>query len=283
MSTDGEPKEHGTHRLLNAISFVRVTSSPHYNFACTLALALVITAGITETLDPTAYGKFGLEANWTLPPRLGWWCMEFPVTVSFLYFYFVQGGPQSHELVPRICAAIFCMHYCYRGWIYPYLLRPHPGAQSNFSLLPALGGWLVTVTHGYLNARWFAEHGKHLRRSWHRHPCFVLGLILYLTGFVALVYHDNIMRDLRPCPGGERYCIPRGGLFEYATQAVYFCELWAWLGFLLMSCGPNGAFIFLVSLANLVPRSISSHEWYLRKFGEDYASLNRRYLVPFVW
>jgi hypothetical protein len=30
---------------------------------------------------------------------------------------------------------------------------PHPGARSNFSLMPALGGWLVTITHGYLNGR----------------------------------------------------------------------------------------------------------------------------------
>lgn len=30
---------------------------------------------------------------------------------------------------------------------------PHPGSRSNFSLMPALGGWLVTITHGYLNGR----------------------------------------------------------------------------------------------------------------------------------
>ena len=61
-----------------------------------------------------------------------------------------------------------CLHYGYRGWLYPYLLRPHPGSR-NFSLLPAIGGALVTVTHGYLNARWFAEHGQHLAsRRWLR-------------------------------------------------------------------------------------------------------------------
>ena len=32
-------------------------------------------------------------------------------------------------------------------------------------------------------------------------------------------------------------------------------RLWTWLGFFLMSWGPNGLFIFLVSCANLIPRS----------------------------
>ncbi|CAJ1458219.1 unnamed protein product [Effrenium voratum] len=161
-----------------------------------------------------------------------------------------------------------CLHYSYRGWVYPYLLRPHPGARSNFSLLPAVGGWMVTVTHGCLNGRWFAEHGDHLTNSWLRSFRFRFGLLVYLTGFASLVYHDHLMRELRSSPG-PRYRIPHGGLFEYATQAVYFCELWAWLGFFLISWGPNGLFIFCVSLANLAPRAAASHHWYLDKFGAE--------------
>jgi len=280
---EGENKEHGLTKIVSKLAFVKVSSSPSYNLACSWALCMVVVAGITETVDPTAYGKFGGEAHFSLPPRIGWWIMELPVTLSFVYFFFVRNGPQSRQPVPRFCAMLMCMHYAYRGWIYPLLLRSHPGARSNFSYLPAFGGSMITITHGYLNARWFAEHGKHLRQSWLRNPCFIVGLITYLSGFTALVYHDYIMRELRPCPGGQRYCIPRGGLFEYSTQAVYFCEIWAWLGFFLVSFGPNGAFILLVSLANLVPRSVSSHRWYIEKFGAQYENLNRTMLIPFVW
>jgi len=272
-----------TRGMVHKIALVRSSASPHFNLVCTFALFLVLVAGCAEMSQPTAYGKFGNEGTFSLPPRLGWWCMELPVTLSFLFFFFVRGGVQSQRLVPRICAALMCMHYTYRGWVYPLLLHVHAGASSNFSLLPALGGWLVTIVHGYLNAKWFAEHGKHLTREWLRSPWFIVGVVVYLSGFAALVHHDNIMRNLRPCPGGSRYCIPRGGLFEYCTQAVYFCELWAWFGFFLVSRGPNGAFIFLVSLANLVPRAATSHKWYLDKFGEEYAVLGRKCLVPFVW
>ena len=64
---------------------------------------------------------------------------------------------------------VMCLHYSYRGWIYPYLLRPHPGAHSNFSLMPALGGWMVTITHGYLNGRQIRWQQKGLDpfKGWH--------------------------------------------------------------------------------------------------------------------
>mmetsp|Transcript_12944 Transcript_12944/g.24450 ORF Transcript_12944/g.24450 Transcript_12944/m.24450 type:complete len:282 (+) Transcript_12944:84-929(+) len=260
----------------------RICNATEYNLVCVWAAALVAITGITESLSSTAYGKFGESATLSVPPQLGWWLMELPVTISFLYFFFGRPGPQKHLLVPRICAMVMCVHYTYRGWIYPYLLRPHPGARNNFSLAPAVGGWLVTITHGYLNARWFAEHGTHLKTSWLRDPRFIAGSLLYVSGFVALVYHDYLMRELRSTPG-PRYRIPKGGLFEFATQAVYFCELWTWLGFFLLSWGPNGLFILSVSLANLVPRAVASHAWYLQKFGSEYSELRRQRLVPFLW
>ncbi|CAK9040333.1 unnamed protein product [Durusdinium trenchii] len=265
------------------LALVRISPSTNFNLLCTWAALLVLITGLAECSSSTAYGKFGNESLFSVPPRVGWWLMELPVTISFLYSFFYLPGPQKQALAPRICAAVMCLHYSYRGWIYPYLLRPHPGARSNFSLMPALGGWLVTITHGYLNGRWFAEFGLHLgRKKWLSDVRFLLGLLLYFSGFIALVYHDYLMRELRSSPG-PRYRIPHGGLFDYATQAVYFCELWTWLGFFLMSWGPNGLFIFLVSCANLIPRSVASHQWYVKTFGQEYEQLQRAFLVPFIW
>ena len=178
-------------------------------------------------------------------------------------------------------ATVMCGHYLYRGWYYPFNIVSAPGKLSSFSLLPAVGGWIVTAIHGYLNAKWYAEHGKHLNRRWLKDPRFWIGLVMYYSGFFMLVWHDNIMRNLRSTPG-PRYRIPYGGLFDYATSAHYFVELWTWLGFAILSWGPNGLFIFFVSLFNLVPRAVSNHNWYLEKFGDDYPT-DRAYLVPFVW
>jgi len=273
---------YATDRLTDWVGILGVHNASEYTLVCIWAACLVLITCVTEMTSSTAYGKFGEAATFSVPPQVGWWLMELPVTLSFGFFFFHRPGPQQKALVPRICAAVMCMHYAYRGWIYPYLLRPHPGARNNFSLVPALGGSLVTITHGYLNARWFAEHGRHLKRSWLKDPRFIVGALLYISGFITLVYHDYLMRELRASPG-PRYRIPRGGLFEYATQAVYFCELWTWLGFFLLSWGPNGLFILGVSLANLVPRSVATHRWYLQHFGSEYEQLGRSYLIPFIW
>ena len=280
--------------------------------AKTLAVALVAVTTITEHVSSTAYGKFGLDAAvMTVPPRIGWWLMELPVTVTFIYTFFVVGGPQAGQPIPRFLAAVMCVHYSYRGWIFPYMIRAAPGATSNFSLVPAVGGWVVTVLHGYLNGAWFSTHGTHLRgTTWLRDPRFIAGIAIYVVGLAQIVRHDTIMRELRyrhfdamfifcdwalrhhathnhavraagrghlgPCPSspltdafvpifnaldcslrstpGPRYRIPHGGTFDEVTCAHYFWELVAWLGFWLMSSGPNGLFILLVSVSNLVPR-----------------------------
>ena len=91
----------------------------------------------------------------------------------------------------------------------------------------------------------------------------------------------TVPTDTPPIAQPTNCVVPTGGLFEYATAASYFAELWTWAGFAIMSWGPNGAFIFLVSLVNLVPRAAATHAWYLEQF-PDYPP-ERKYLVTFVW
>jgi len=104
---------------------------------------------------------------------------------------------------------------------------------------------------------------------------------MYFTGLMSLIWHDKIVRDLRT-EDGPRYKIPHGGLFEYVTCAQYTVELWAWFGFFLMSWGPNGLFIFLVSCVNLIPRASLTTEWYIKNFGDEYPS-DRKHIIPFLY
>ena len=246
-----------------------------------IAAALVVFGGIAETISPTAYGRFGGK-GFPIDPRLGWWLMEAPCTFVFIYSFWIRGGSQSKSLVPRILAVVFCGHYLYRGWIFPLSIRVY-GNTKNFSLPTAIMAWIVTTVHAELNARWYGSRGKHLNNAWLRSARFWIGLALYYSGLAMLVWHDNIMRNLRPCPNGARYCIPHGGLFDYATAAHYFVELWTWTGFAILSWGPNGLFILCMSLANLVTRAYRTHMWYEDKFGAAYTDLDRKNLIPFVW
>ena len=145
----------------------------------------------------------------------------------------------------------------------PFLSSAPPPSHLCLPLPP--GSWFVTSVHATLSAKWFTTHGKHLAAGggtgWFKSWQFRLGGFMYYTGLAATIYHDHLQRTLRPCPGGARYCIPHGGLFEYVTAGNYLAELWMWMGFAIMSWGPNGAFIFLVSLVNLTPRSAATHQW----------------------
>jgi|TARA_B110000090_G_scaffold130658_1_gene144047 hypothetical protein len=271
------------------------TTSLFFNRICTLAAAMVLVSALAEVSASTPYGRFGNPGQGILTvaidSRLGWFLMELPCSLVFVYQFFYVGGAQSKKPMPRFFAFMFCCHYLYRGWVFPYMLNVHPGSK-NFDVGIAFGSWSVTVLHGYLNAKWYAEHGTHLvapvkrkkskKTFWSSDIRFRVGICMYYSGFISTIYHDHLMRTLRPCEGGARYCIPHGGLFEYVTMGAYLSELWCWLGFAIASFGPNGAFIFLVSLVNLVPRSHATHSWYLNKFPE-YQELGRARLVPGLW
>lgn len=162
----------------------------------------------------------------------------------------------------------------------------HPDSKSGFSLVTAVGGWIVTIMHGYLNAKWIGKYGKRFRNgtAYLKSPRFWIGLVVYYTGFALIFQCDQVMRDIRSNPLAKRYEIPHGGLWDYSTSGNYLAELICWLGFwIVMDFGPNGAFIFTVSLFNLVPRSHTNYEWYVQKFGDEFTSLHRAKLVPGVW
>ncbi|GBG30433.1 3-oxo-5-alpha-steroid 4-dehydrogenase 1 [Hondaea fermentalgiana] len=271
---------HQVTRLKRRLTLVRLTENDHFNLVLTWAIFVVAVSFAAENWSNTAYGRFGGNAYIAVNPRLGWFLLEFPVTCTFVYFFFVKGGSQSKEAVPRFMACIMLLHYAYRNFAFPYLIRVH-GESKNFSLVPALGGVLVTVTHGYLNAKWFAEYGRHLNQRWLRDPRFWIGLLVYLSGLAMIIWHDKIVRDLRADPNAPRYQIPHGGFFEYVTCAQYFVELWAFAGFAILSWGPNGAFVLAVSMANLVPRAPAITAWYEEKFGDAYP--DRNHIFPGIY
>lgn len=256
-----------------------------------LAIALFVLTGVK---NKAPYGKFANKGlgSVQLDPRFGWWLMELPATLSFLYHYFkpdpdgdrkteeerkVGRGPSRN--MGSLLSAIFIVHYLNRGWFFPLNIRVDPGAKASFSLGNSAIGALITGLHGYLHARMFRTHGTHLSDRWFSDPRFLVGIVMYEFGFWATVHSEWVMRNLRR-PGAPRYSIPRGGLFEYVTSAQYFGELTAFLGLTLSTWSLPSFAIFLISTFNLVPRAFQNHEWYLTKFGEEYARLNRRVIVP---
>lgn len=218
-----------------------------------------------------------------LNPRLGWFLMELPATLSFVYFYFQ--GPNAWEPLPLVFAGLFGMHYLNRGFYFPYNIRiADKSAKQNYSLVVVVMGWVVTALHGYISARWYSELNRQLLEPEYflTRPYFIVGFVIYEFGFWCTVHSEAIVRNLRTgAPGEAKYKIPRGGGFEYVTNAPYFFELTAWFGFGLMTLNPGGLVIFLISSANLVPRAFTVHAWYKEKFRDEYPK-QRRVIVPFL-
>lgn len=244
-------------------------------------VALIIIGGLVM---PAPYGRFASDKmGFSVSPQWGWFLMELPATLSFLFFYFQ--GEHRFETVPLLFLGIWLMHYSNRGFIFPYLMRVAKGAKSSFGILVVVAGWFVTAMHGYLNAVFISQLSTHLTDAWLTDPRFIVGISIYLFGFTMNIYSDAIIRNLRSKEevqrGDKIYRIPQGGLFKYVTNPSYLTELISFTGFAIATWSMGAVFVLLVSAANLIPRAFQVHKWYKEKFGEEYPK-ERKVLIPFI-
>ena len=260
--------------LMSAEGYTTILTGS-FIFACLIALGSLVSKA--------PYGRIGSGSNGTsLSPRMGWFLMELPATLSFLWFY--VHGKNATQLVPLIFLGVWLVHYGNRGFIFPLLMRVAKGARGSFGLPVVIAGCLVTTLHGYLNAVFIAELSTHMTPDWLGDPRVIIGMSIYVLGFTVNVHSDAIIRNLRTkqeVDKGERiYRIPRGGLFRYVTNPSYFSELLSFTGFAIATWSPGALFVLLVSAANLVPRAFQVHRWYLQNFS-DYPR-ERKALLPYL-
>uniref|UniRef100_A0A7S3LKP8 3-oxo-5-alpha-steroid 4-dehydrogenase C-terminal domain-containing protein n=1 Tax=Aplanochytrium stocchinoi TaxID=215587 RepID=A0A7S3LKP8_9STRA len=242
------------------------------------------------------YGKFGhANKQISLDPRFGWWLMELPATVGFLYGFWrgnrnkirKQRENRDHRvpanIVGKVFAAGFLIHYANRGWYFPLTIRVAQGGKQSFALWNSLLGGIFVGSHAYLNGRYFSELGAY-NEAWLKSFRFLLGFLIYELGFLLTVHSENLLKNLRPksvvTDATNRYKIPHGGGFEYVTNPQYLGEIMAWFGFVIYTSSPTALPVLLITLANLVPRSFENHKWYLKKF-KDYPK-SRKVLIPFI-
>ena len=82
-------------------------------------------------------------------------------------------------------------------------------------------------------------------------------------------------------PGETGYKIPQGGFYRWVSAPNYFGELLEWLGWAIATWSLAGFSFLVYTAANLGPRAITNHKWYLEKF-DDYPE-ERKALVPFLF
>jgi len=230
---------------------------------------------------PAIYGRYtsfgGAMYNVGVPAKVAWVLQEAPAFLipflSLLFTHFKWIGPayNLNQLVVLLC---FMMHYFQRSFIYPFLMvggKPTPLYVMSLALIfCSVNGYMqargvVYFTTGVLDATTVVR--------------LTIGLLFFFAGFAVNLHSDHILRNLRN-PGETGYRIPQGGFFELVSCANYFGEMVEWFGFALASWSIVGFAFSFFTVANLLPRALSHHKWYLVKF-EDYPK-ERKAVIPYI-
>lgn len=214
----------------------------------------------------------------TVGNRLGWVLMEAPVFIVMLLLWLLSSRRGQPALV--VMTLLFELHYFQRSFIFPMLIR----GKGRMPLTIILMGVTFNVINAYMIGGWFfyVSPANEYPVSWLYSPLFILGTLVFLTGMAINLQSDYIIRHLRK-PGDTAHYIPKGGMFRYVTSANYFGEFTEWVGFAILSWSVGGAVFALWTFANLAPRARKIHQRYLSEFGDSYAVLKRRYILPFLY
>ncbi|KAK4377533.1 hypothetical protein RND71_003829 [Anisodus tanguticus] len=255
-----------------------------YNFIIFFIFLMALPTFILAQLFTSPYGKHhsSSSSGTTISPPIAWAFMESPTLwLTFLIFRF---GKNYANPLAYLLISPFLFHYTNRTIIYP--LRLYFGSKPNskkstshFPLNIAVTAFIYNILNSYIQCRWVSHYANYESNEWFW-VRFCGGLIVFGLGMVVNVWADGVLLGLKSQGGG--YKIPRGGLFEYVSCPNYLGEIVEWLGWALMTWSWAGLAFFVYTCANLVPRAVSNHKWYVEKFGEDYPK-NRKAVFPFLY
>ncbi|GAG66659.1 unnamed protein product [marine sediment metagenome] len=70
-------------------------------------------------------------------------------------------------------------------------------------------------------------------------------------------------------------------MFKWVSSPSYFGEITEWAGWAILTFSFPGLVFVAWTFANLAPRALSIHKWYLETF-PDYPK-NRKALIPYLY
>lgn len=247
------------------------------NFLWVMA-AIAVVVFVALHFFEAGYGYlFDRRYGPPVPNKVGWVVMESPVFVAMAVLWALSD--RQWEAAPLVLFAMFQLHYFQRSFVFPLLMRGRSKMPLGivalgfvFNTLNALmqGGWIFYLSPEGYYADWFSR------------PFIYVGAAVFFAGMFINWQADYIIRHLRK-EGDTRHYIPRGGMFRYVSSANYFGELVEWTGFAIASWSWAGVVFVLWTFANLAPRSASLYKRYEKEFGEEFTSLGRKRIIPFIY
>jgi 3-oxo-5-alpha-steroid 4-dehydrogenase 1 len=207
--------------------------------------------------------------------KLGWVLMEAASPIVFFVFWLI--GDYRFNVVSLVFLGLWEVHYIHRAFIYPFTLR---GAARRMPLSVISMGFFFNLMNAYLNGRYIFLFSGGYANSWLKDPRFIVGVILFVTGYFINRQSDLALRELRK-PGESGYKISYSRFYRWVSSPNYLGEITIWMGWALATWSLAGLVFAFWTVANLLPRARANHAWYRRTF-TDYPP-DRKALIPRVW
>lgn len=207
--------------------------------------------------------------------KLGWVLMEAASPIAFAVFFFM--GEWRSNPVAIIFLILWELHYVHRAFIYPFSLR---GIAHRMPLSIISFGLLFNLMNGYLNGRYVSYFSGGYANSWLTDPRFIIGVALFITGYIINRQADLALRELRK-NGESGYKISYSRFHRWVSSPNYLGEIMIWSGWALATWSLPGLAFAFWTVANLLPRARANHAWYRRTF-PDYPP-ERKALLPGIW
>ena len=229
-----------------------------------------VEAGYGYLFNP----KFGFP----VPNKVGWVLMESPVFIAMCVLW--ACSDVRFEAAPLVLFIIFQTHYFQRSFIFP--LRMRGNSQMPFGIVAM--GMIFNTLNALMQGGWifYLAPQQNYYDDWFSKPYIYIGAAIFLAGFFINLQSDSIIRNLRK-PGDTKHYIPRGGMFRYVSSANYFGEFTEWVGFAIASWSWSGVVFAWWTFANLAPRAASLYKRYEKEFDDEFTSLHRKKIIPFIY
>lgn len=253
-----------------------MTSDQIYNITLIVWLILSPVIFIVLLFISAPYGRH-VRSGWglTIDSKIAWIIMESVSPLIFVLCFVFGKAPIS--IASWVFLFLWEAHYIHRAFIYPFSLK---SANEKMPLSVVLSGIFFNLMNASLNGYFvFTLSGGYPDR-WIADPRFIIGLAVFIVGFIINRQSDYILSRLRK-PGETDYKLPQGGMYRWVACPNYFGEIVIWIGWAIATWSLAGLSFAMWTIANLAPRAKSHLKWYQEQF-PDYPA-NRKALVPGIW
>ena len=244
---------------------------------CWLGLSVIITLVIFLTKQLPMSSRIDndkITFLGTIDKKLGWILMEVPILIVVIYFFVMGSQPLN---VSVIMISLFVMHYFNRAIIFPQRIKVSGKRMPVVSMASSMAFYIIS---GYIIGHYFGAL-KYYSIEWLYDPRFIIGFLMFITGFIINIQSDNILINLRG-PGESSYKIPHGGCFKFVSCPNYMGEMIEWIGFAIMTwCLPGAVYAAWVVLPLFV-QAVGTHQWYKDEFQDEYPK-ERKAIIPYLY